>query len=344
MTIPAMKRLHRSVNVTGRLTATCATVDGLTQKALLLKRRNFHATGMKAVTARLAINGCLATGLSFGLIRAATPITLAKTFTSGGATACLFPAAEFVFGRGLRPQRPMDPNSPFIFKVEHVWGHVAAYGVAGLVLEDLPLRLAEMAQTRGADRIAMTCIGSAVITKCILQVPRALVTIWGISVALTFAAFYMVVMEVPGVAARGLRWGIDHVAADEPGQPRQGIRNWLDRVINFTNRQHLWRFVEQATFQEGFRLPRDPGGPGINDRVRELAEAMLLRFMEVRDTDADGGAAILQVAEGIAQDLRRYCSLERHTTELRGGLRLLHDFMELTYGELQWPLPEELQE
>jgi hypothetical protein len=342
MTIQTMHNLYRSANVTGPLTRDYAMKDGLTRQAMSLTLRNRNATGLKAVASRLAINGSIIAGVSLTVDRAMIPVSLVTALNRSVAPMHLYPAAEVVFGRGLRPG-PVQPDASIAWKVTYLWGCVTQYGVAGLVLEALPLRLADVAQARGANKLAMTCMGAAVMGRSMLQIPRALVMVWGISEALLWAAHLTVVLAVPEVTARVLRWGIDHVAVDEPGRPRQGVKKKLDQIINFTSRQLVQIYVRETAPRDDIREVQDLGGHGFNDRVRDRTNAALVRFMQVTDSEVDGGAATLAMADTIAQDLRRYCALSGDTMALRGGLRLLHDFMELTYEELQWPLPTELQ-
>ena len=87
-------------------------------------------------------------------------------------------------------------------------------------------------------------------------------------------------------------------------------------------------------------MERDDGSPGVNNRVRARTTRLLRRFegVEALPLDADGNEDPRQlrqageIAAQLADELRAYCFDLPTNEALRGGLALLRDFVEITWG------------
>lgn len=260
--------------------------------------------------------------------------------------APLFPLGELLVGRGNSNSHPpfMLQGVPFrIFRhfgeAQHRYAH---HGLAGYVLEAAPLKAAHKADMAQKHILAGACMIAAVIGRVVLQPMRLAVAGAAFGNELFQTIFMVAVAAGAEITCRLVRLSL--VKANEAvGLPSAAAQRVLSAVIQFcvvTRDGFIVGLGAEVDIAQERMMERDDGSPGVNNRVRARTTRLLRRFegVEALPLDADGNEDPRQlrqageIAAQLADELRAYC-IDLPTNEaLRGGLALLRDFVEITWG------------
>ena len=371
----AARRAYQTVNLAGWVNDNVLTSDRLLsggiEDALSLSLRRAQAPVAPSSRVHAAIQssqyaagyglawarGALGLGLK---LRRGIPLYLLRgpqatraMLNRGSSLIRLYPVAELIVGRGHSPQ-PF-PGAPFPLRafpthalvfLSAVHARMSRYGVLGLVLEAAPMQLADALERRGHRVGATACVVAATIGRSVLQPARLAVCAAALASELSFVLFIAGLNVAIDLYLRALRGGLDLAGKwtrRDFSQSMAFITEILD-VIELNDPQRAREQLPPTEIPEGDRSV-DPGGPGVHDRIQRRIHQLLLRFQRFQADEDEGGTERLEVAEAIAADLRRYCGNQPDVEALRGGLRTLKNFIDVTWGDENLPFcPPELGE
>lgn len=344
MSMQSLQVLYDRSNITGPLTSKYLTNGGLTNLAINQALRYRHATGASALANRIVVNGCLSGSTRLSFARATAPLQIMQVALLRKPVLGLFPAGELLLGRGTTPTARLEDSTTRSQKIDALWQMATEHGLAGQLLERLPMRLAATAEVRGHLKLAQACLAGAVMGRCALQVPRAALALWTASETILIVAVATAISLGLEAGARTAQVAVRALQAKYPSLPLTAARRELDFVVQYLSRQ-LFYVVAQTTRQDDLGQVAAAPGPISNRLVAEKTNTAMGRFLLIDPVlaETDGGRQVRETADSIVADLRRYCAGAPDNTALRGGLALLRDMMQITYEEAQWPLPAELR-
>lgn len=295
-----------------------------------------------------SLRGLLATNL---VVHRSTPIfwqpgTSLLSAVPYANPAPLYPLAEVVVGRGHsnRHSPLLSQSMPFgifnaIGELQHRYAH---HGLAGYVLEAAPLKAAHRAHGAENHALAAACMLAAVVGRALLQPVRLAVA--GAALGSELAQTVSMMAGAAGIelTCRLVRFFLQR-ANEATGLPSAAVQRVLSTVIDGLVFARDGLIVGMGAERDGVQerlMERDDGSPGVNNRVRARTTRLLRRFEGVKTLplDANGNddprelRQAGEIAAQLADELRAYCLDLPNNEALRGGLALIRDFVETTWG------------